>query len=92
MTNYLLDNAPTENVSPYGCWNKERAINGTNVLHGSGKARIGKDEYVTSVAVATTVWTGSKKGEQIPCHYGCVYGKTDVYCNGCVHLSPTEKE
>ena len=73
--NYLLDNVPTEQQSPYGCWNKERPLNGVPVHHNHG-----------DVVVAVTVWKGSVAGEALPCHYGEHYGNTDGMCCGCKHV------
>lgn len=89
---YLLDNVPTEQQSPYGCWNKERPLNGIPVQHNNERLRVGVDEYyndvfIPSVVVANTVWDGSPKGSPVPCLYGKHYGSTDNLCSGCEHAA-----
>lgn len=78
--NYLLDNIPTEQQSPYGCWNAPRPLNGIDVCH----------NHSTTV-IAKTVWKEADKGQPLPCLYGRHEGYKDVYCNGCKHVKDMKK-
>lgn len=75
---HLLNNVPTEGLPVYGCHNKQRPINGKNVLPLNGGYGYGH-----TVVLANTVWDGAESGKSVPCMYQVRHD--DVMCAGCKH-------